>query len=683
MRDTIPLQDDPSVVVIGDAIGVTDALAPLTASGELRLRTAANVAEVLAQVDARGVAVVVCGADLTDVRLEDLAALLRRADEPPALLVEAAAMDAGVAALAESAGVVDVLVRPLAAGVVRAKIQLLVNAWRKERRAALITLLASRESQDQFRVMADCAPVLLWMSGLDARCHFFNAPWLRFRGRTLEEERDYGWAEGVHPEDFQLCMDTFMRAFAAREEFSMVYRLQRGDGAYRWVLDNGAPRYGGDGRFAGYVGSCIDITDRIEAERERERAYASELAARAEAERLSRLKDEFLATLSHELRTPMNAITGWSQLLAEGNLAPDVVTQAIESVHRNAQAQNRIIDDILDMSRIITGRMGLDVAPVELEPIVRDAIGALRLAAEAKRIQVEASLSPSAGLVSGDAVRLRQVVWNLLSNAIKFTPTGGRVIVDLARGGAFAEIRVRDSGIGIDPAFLPCVFDRFRQAQGGVNRSHGGLGLGLSIVRHIVELHGGTVEAASEGDGRGALFVVRLPIAAVRLGAGDREAAPSAGGRIEGAVAARGMLAGVDVLVVDDQPDVVQLVGFVLRRQGASVRGAATVEAAMTLWGEQSPDVVLSDIGMPDVTGYELIRRIRIEEARRRQIVPVPAIALTAHVRAEDRQQAFEAGFQEHMAKPVDTGALVALVARLVGRDAAATPAAERAETQP
>jgi PAS domain S-box-containing protein len=375
-----------------------------------------------------------------------------------------------------------------------------------------------KESEQRFRILADSAPVMIWMSGTDKLCTYFNKGWLDFTGRTMEQEMGNGWAEGVHKDDYERCLNTYTTSFDAREEFEIEYRLRRFDGAYYWIIDKAIPLYTSNGEFAGYIGSCLDITDRKRSEGEREYLLAREKAAREEAEAINRTRDEFLATISHELRTPLNAILGWTGMLRGGRLDEMTKVRALETVERNARSQAQLIEDMLEVSRIVTGKLRLDLRPVELAPIIQQAIEAIRPAADAKGVSLRIMLDANAGLVSGDSNRLQQVVWNLLSNGVKFTPKGGRVDIRLERIDSHVHITVSDTGEGINSAFLPHIFERFRQADGSLSRKHGGLGLGLSIVHHLIELHGGTVEATSNGEGQGSTFLVKLPVIITHAG---------------------------------------------------------------------------------------------------------------------------------------------------------------------
>jgi signal transduction histidine kinase/ActR/RegA family two-component response regulator len=417
---------------------------------------------------------------------------------------------------------------------------------------------------------------------------------------------------------------------------------------------------GGTGLLLGSI-----ITERNRAEQQREEFLAREQEARREAEvaRLqaqaaNRLKDEFLATVSHELRTPLNAVLGWSRLLGDGKLDPDDTARALQTIQRNAVAQAQIVDDLLDVSSIVTGRLRLSMGPVELAPAIEAAVDSVRPAAQAKEIELAVDLERGIGRVDGDPGRLRQVVWNLLTNALKFTPRAGRVELRLERIESEVEITVSDNGQGISATFLPHVFERFRQADGSTKRAHGGLGLGLAIVRHIVELHGGTVEASSPGEGLGAVFRVRLPVRSARA---DASAPQSSGAGLPAEGPAS--LDGIRVLVVDDDADTCQMLSLALAAKGAEVKTATVVGQAMEELKHWRPHVLVADIAMPNEDGYVLIQAIRaLEDGEAGRI---PAIAYTAYTRGEDRMRCLAAGYQMHIPKPADPGELAAAISSL------------------
>lgn len=409
-----------------------------------------------------------------------------------------------------------------------------------------------------------------------------------------------------------------------------------------------------------------DISERKRAEEERSQLLASERAARGAAERASRMKDEFLATLSHELRTPLNAIVGWSHLLLQGNNDADDLKRGLSTIERNARVQAQLIEDLLDMSRIISGKLRLDVQRVAPVIFVEAAIDSVRPAVEAKGIRLEKMLDPLAGPVAADPSRLQQVVWNLLSNAIKFTPKGAKIQVILERVNSHIELTVADTGQGIAPEFLPFVFDRFRQADASTTRKQGGLGIGLAIAKQLVELHGGSIRVTSLGEGQGSTFVVQLPLTVVHAQADEGEHLHPRAARTAGVDGPRVQLQGVKVLVVDDEQDARELIKRILLESKAEVLTAGSAAEALPILQAQKPDVLLSDIGMPHVDGYDFLRQVRsmnVERGGR-----IPAIALTAFARSEDRTRALMSGYQVHVAKPVEPGELVATVASVVGR---------------
>lgn len=412
---------------------------------------------------------------------------------------------------------------------------------------------------------------------------------------------------------------------------------------------------------------AYEIRQRQRAEEERAQLLIQEQQARAEAEKLNRLKDEFLSTVSHELRTPLNAILGWSHILRTSKVDEARMYRALGTIERNARSQAQLIDDLLDISRIITGKIRLNVQSLDLSPIIEAAIETVQPAADAKAIRLQSVLDPAAGPVLGDAERLQQIIWNLLSNAIKFTPKTGRVQIGLQRINSHVEIIVTDTGQGISAEFLPYVFERFRQADNSITRSIGGLGLGLAIVRQLVELHGGTVHADSAGEGQGATFVVKLPLIAVGPKVTEPERVhPAVGGSL--AIEGLPQLDGLQVLIVDDDADMRDLLAFTLEAYGARVAAAASADEAIStlLQAPLSIDVLISDIGMPETDGYTLLRRVRALSSD--QGSRIPAIALTAYARTQDRRAALLAGFQSHVAKPVEPAELIAVIANLTGR---------------
>jgi PAS domain S-box-containing protein len=688
---------------------------------------------------------------------------------------------------------------------------------------------ALRQSEQQYRYLADAMPQIVWTARPDGFLDYYNRRWFEYTGMTLEQTQGWGWQPALHPEDVERSLRRWATSVQTGNVFEIEYRFRRAsDASYRWHLARAVPLRDAEGRVVKWFGTATDIDDQKRASetarfmaeasetlvssldyqttlatlghlivprfadwcmidlieddgtirrtlshrdpskeelgRELSRRYppdtsisvgparvfrtgqpeiyteipeellrgvardaehlrllrelglksyicvpmlargrtlgtitlvlaesgrnysssdlgfAEDLSHRAalavdnarlyrRMEEANRAKDEFLATLSHELRTPLTSILGWARLLSGENFDPKMMRRALETIERNARAQTQLIDDLLDVSRIITGKLRLSVRPLELASIIESAVDSIRPAAEAKKIGVRLLTDPSVSPVLGDPDRLQQVIWNLLSNAVKFTPEEGSVEVRLGRSGNYAEIAIRDTGQGINPEFLPYVFDRFRQANGAITRTHGGLGLGLSIVRHLVELHGGAIRAESAGQGRGSTFILRLPLLVNESRrqtqtSSDTDANASARRLpFEGCTS----LEGLSVLVVDDDEDTRRLLSTLLEGCGAKVSLASSASEALEAFQRSVPDVLLSDIGMPNEDGYELIRRIRAlspgEGGR------TPAAALTAYAGSENRARAIEAGYQLHIPKPIEPSELTNVVARLAGRN--------------
>ena len=491
--------------------------------------------------------------------------------------------------------------------------------------------------------------------------------------RSLRHDRIFGydsllpnWSydiflNHVYPEDRELVDRSFQHTFSTAEDWDFECRIIRLDRSIRWIWAKGSVYRDPDGNPIRLMGIVTDITDRKQAESEREQLLKREQEARAEAEAANRMKDEFLATLSHELRTPLNAMLGWTTLLRTRKFNEATTARALETIDRNTKSLQQLIEDVLDVSRIITGKLRLNICPVEIVPIIEAAIETVLPAAEAKNIQIDLGLDASVGAILADANRLQQVFWNLLTNAVKFTPKGGRVEVRLDRINSRIQVRVSDTGQGIAPDFLPYVFDRFRQADSSSTRSHGGLGLGLAIVRHLVELHGGTVRAESQGEGKGATFIVDLPIRAVRIQASESE-------QLQPQVTSEPQmcalsLEGLRVLVVDDEADARELLTTILTQYGAKVTAVATAGEALETIQKSQLDVLVSDIGMPGEDGYTLIRKIRAIDPN--QGGKIPAVALTAYAGVQDQRQTLSAGFQIHLPKPVNPSQLATAIANL------------------
>jgi PAS domain S-box-containing protein len=526
-----------------------------------------------------------------------------------------------------------------------------------------------RQSEERFRLMIEgVRDYAIFMLDPQGHVASWNGGAEAIKGYKAEEIIGKHFSVFYPDEDIKRDKPGFeLRVAAEVGRFEDEGWRLRKDGTRFWANVLITALRNKDGALVGYGKVTRDLTERKKAEEQRLQ-LAREQVARTEAEAASRAKDEFLATISHELRTPLNAILGWGRMLRKSKLNEENFNRGLDTIERNAKLQAQLIEDLLDVSRIISGKLRLTVMPVELSPIIEAAVDSLRPAADARDIRIQVLLDSHAGLISGDPDRLQQVVWNLLSNAVKFTDKGGRVQVRLQRINSHVEIAVSDTGKGIAPEFLPYVFDRFRQADSSISRMHGGLGLGLAIVRHLVELHGGAVQAQSPGERMGATFTVQLPVI-IAHGSGRfvldaDEVNPSRAG-LQGDFSPSPSLEGLSVLVVDDELDARDLMTVILEERHARVTTVASPAEAYETLEWLRPDVIISDIGMPGEDGYSFIRNVRMKEARERQGWR-PAIALTAHARVEDRLRALSAGYQAHVAKPVEPAELVAVIASLV-----------------
>ncbi|BAU66798.1 multi-sensor hybrid histidine kinase [Stanieria sp. NIES-3757] len=522
---------------------------------------------------------------------------------------------------------------------------------------------ALKESEERFRQMAETISDIFWMMDVKQKqILYINPAFERIWGRSPEQlyqRLEAGYAY-IHPEDRERVVFTLDQALETNG-FEIEYRIIRPDGSIRYLHERGFVVPNEQGQLTRLVGVAQDITYRKHAEHEREQLLQREQLARQEAERANRIKDEFLAILSHELRSPLNPILGWAQLLQMSRLNSDQMAEGLATIERNAKLQTQLIDDLLDVAKILRGKLSMKMASVNLAFVIEAAIGTVRTAAMAKSIQLQVEL-PQVGQIFGDAARLQQIIWNLLSNAIKFTPNHGRVDIQLSLLAnqsstiqvKYAEIIIRDTGKGIKPDFLPYIFESFRQEDASTTRNYGGLGLGLAIVRYLVEAHGGTIWADSKGEGQGATFTVRLPLLVSQPTSHQSEQV----------LKQELDLTGIRILTVDDEPDARKLLTVLLTQYGAEVLSVASAGEVLANLESFQPDVLVSDIGMPNVNGYSLIEQIR--DLSPQQGGQVPAIALTAYAREEDRQQAFTSGYQWHINKPLEPEQLVQAVMSLV-----------------
>jgi PAS domain S-box-containing protein len=524
-----------------------------------------------------------------------------------------------------------------------------------------------RESERKLRELADTMPQIIWTASPDGTTEYFNRRWYEFTGNANGDVSVESWKKVLHPDDLDRTLTSWQKAVETGGDYEIEYRfLDHKSNRYFWHLGRAVPVREKDGTIARWYGTCTNIDAQKKAEADRDRLVASERMARNIAESASRMKDNFLATLSHELRTPLNAILGYAQLIRKkGALDSKFVESSVAIIERNARIQADLISDLLDMSRIVSGKIHLEIKTVDLEQLIKDVISSMQPAAEAKDINIKVKISPRLESVPGDPTRIRQIFWNLLSNAIKFTPRAGEVRISAERQASWVEIRVSDTGQGISKEFLPYVFDTFQQADTSTSRRFGGLGLGLSIVRHLTELHKGTVEARSEGENSGTTFIVKFPAASREflMNGKAKEKEEGFPNDRSNTGSAPFSLRGIRVLVVDDEPDARSLVELILKERDATVVTAGSAKEALQQLKKSRHDILISDVGMPDQDGYELISKVRALPAEDGGLIP--AIALTAFARIEDRRKALVSGFQVHLPKPIEPEELTAVVANL------------------
>lgn len=524
------------------------------------------------------------------------------------------------------------------------------------------------EKKQRYRALVDGLPLPVWVIGADGKVQFVNSLFETFFGTPASREHLQMWSNFLHPADQAGFEHLIQRAFSERVELTSLVRGRRADGQWRWLEISLVPRFSRMGRYLGMAGNSRDVTDRRELEQANEQLLRSERVARSVAESTARLKDEFMATISHELRTPLTTVLGWSEMLMQRVQPEDANYKGLKVITTSAQALKRLIGDMLDLSGMLLGKLKLDMEVLDLASEVRDAVRSLDLAAAERRLQVKMYLPDTPCLVLGDQTRLQQVLWNLLSNAAKFTDEGGVIDISLDKASSNYRLRITDSGVGIAEEFLPHLFSRFRQADGTTTRRYGGLGLGLSIVQQLVDLHGGTVTASSPGIGAGATFNVLLP-ALARSGQPARASRGSRKTVIQAVGTDSDALSSLRLLLVDDQKEIIELLRQSLERHGAQVHTAGSAAEALRMIGGSDHaryDVVLSDIGMPGMDGYGMVHTIREELGLPATVLPI--IAVTALARSDDRQRALDNGFQAHVTKPCNLAVLLAEIRAVLPR---------------
>ena len=679
LTDDIALRAEPpapvNVLLVDDRHDKLLALESILADTGVQVMTARSGHEALRALLRHEFAVILLDVKMPQLDGFETAGLIRgrpSTEKTPIIFLTAASeLEAGMSR-GYALGAVDYIQLPVQPEVLRAKVSVFVELFRRRERVRELAerrrLREEREHTQRLAEAADrldfetrrnrfftLAPDLLAIADLEGRLLQLNSSWQRTVGFAHDELRARSVADFLHPEDREAFVEQLRELAEGAPAARFENRHRHADGSYRWLSWTAAAF-----REEGLVYLFArDVTFRKLAEESR-LELVREQEARKAAERDNELKDQFLATLSHELRSPLTPILGWATMLRNEQVAPGEVAHALEVIERNARLQAQLIEDLLDVSRIVTGKFRMETTPVDLRSVVEKGLDAVRPAADRRRIHLAVDLGPGPVSVLADPERLQQVVWNLAANAVKFSSEGGTVHVRVEADGEAARLSVRDEGVGISPDFLPHAFEHFKQASEGSTRTHGGLGLGLAIVSHIVQAHGGSVAAESGGVGKGATFTVVLPrVVEVELppSVSDEPATPAFGSTL---------LGGRKLLVVDDEADVRDVLSHVLGRYGARVTTAASVAEALAHFDADSPDMVVSDIGMAGEDGYALLERVRA--LRTRDGRPVPVVAVTAYATPVDAARIRESGFRAHLVKPVDPRIVVeTVVAALLG----------------
>jgi PAS domain S-box-containing protein len=645
---------------------------------------------------------------LLDVQMPDLdgfevATLIRqrqRSRETPIIFLTAFSTSEQFMFKGYALGAVDYLMKPLAAPILQAKITVFIDLFKKtealkqktealkqkthmlqQQTERLVALNAElQHSEERFRLLSDCSPLGVFVTNPDGQCVYTNPRFLTVCDSKSNWQADQTWLQAVHAADLADAETSWAAYLQDAQEYSQEFRFQLEDGSIRWVHIRSTRMLSKQGKFLGHVGTLEDVTGRRQAEAAQAQITREQLA-RQEAEAANRMKDEFIAILSHELRTPLNSMLGWSRLLRHRKCDETTTARAIETIERNAISQAKLIEDILDVSQIVRGKLQLTCLPTNLRPIIQAALETVQPLADAKEIALKAHFTESSACqVMGDSVRLQQVIWNLLTNAVKFTPEQGVVEVrlsvvenlshfetdcktncepELPIPQSYAQIQVSDTGIGISPEFLPHVFDRFRQADSTTTRTHGGLGLGLAIVRYLVEQHQGIVKVESPGVGQGTTFTLKFPLLQM-----DRQESKGNDTNQLLILPATLPLDHMQVFIVDDDEDTLGFLSFLLQNQGAVVTTATSGVETLSKLVSLQPAILLCDISMPDMDGYTLMHRIRTQLPEPQ--AHIPAIALTAHAGLSIKEQALAAGFQKHLPKPIEPETLIQEILQLV-----------------
>jgi PAS domain S-box-containing protein len=686
-----------NILLVDDQPENLVALEAILGDLDARLVTSTSGAEALRHLLQEDFAVILLDVQMPEMDGFEVATLIRhrqRSRDTPIIFLTAFSSNEQFMFKGYALGAVDYLIKPIAPNILLSKVAIFIELFKKnealrhqtqalqrqtqalQQQAAQLELINAelQLSEERFRLLSTCSPVGVFLTDTQGYCVYTNPRFEAICWGEAAGTSQGSWLGSVHSEDCERAQATWGDFLEKGQEYCQEFRFQLKTDELRWVSVRSARLVGDHKRFLGYVGTLEDITERKQAEAANAQIIR-EQAAREEAETANRMKDEFIAVLSHELRTPLNSILGWSHLLQAGNLDPQKADYAISTIERNAIAQKQLIEDILDVSQIVRGKLQLHRQPLNLTAIAQTALETVRPAAEAKGIILIDNVIDSDRLeVMGDALRLQQVIWNLLTNAIKFTPRQGQVTLQLSATPAlpttllplappapagYAQLQITDTGLGIAADFLPHIFDRFRQADSSTTRSHGGLGLGLAIVHHLIDQHQGRVWADSPGLDQGSTFTLALPL--VPAPAPPDAPTPTSVVPPVGPQA----LAGLSVVIIDDDTDTRDYLTFLLETAGAVVATAATATAGLHLLTSSQPSLLFCDISMPDMDGYTLLQTVRTQfPAPQAQ---VPAIAITAHARLSDQAEALKAGFQRHLPKPIDPEGLITTILQVTG----------------
>lgn len=677
MTEEHPLvRNKPKILLVDDRSEGLLALDAVLKSSDYNLLKASSGEEALVVAAKNDLAVILLDVQMPGMDGFETAERLKQmpqCKDVPIIFITAIDYDDKYLNRGYQAGAVDYVFKPFEPFILRSKVAVFVELHKKtlelaenasriqemerdERHRQLAK--QELESLQKYRHLTEAIPIVIWQADAKGEIIYFNPAWFEFTGKSKDSVNTQMFLDSVNDEDVPDVESVWKENLLAIQPFEIEARI-KGKDKEHWHVIRCVPELGPNNAVLGWVGSCTDIDDRKKAHEDRKHLLLLEQRSREEAENANRTKDEFLATLSHELRTPLNVVVGWSELLLSSDFEKKLFDEGLKGIHRNAHAQAALVNDLLDVSRIITGKLRCDMVLMNVRSLLEESLRSLQLAAISKGIIVTSEIE-NLRPISGDYGRVKQIISNILSNALKFTPKNGKITVKAKTDNGFVQIEVQDTGQGIEPEFLSQVFERFRQQDSRTTRAHGGLGLGLAIVRFLVENHGGEVEAFSEGRDKGSKFVIRFPAADAEMSEKNLLIDTNLYNYPKKSISQN--LKGLEILAVDDVPDSVQLLSLHLGLAGAIVRTATSAKEALGKFLEKAPDLLISDIAMPNEDGFSLIRKVRGSGSEGKN---VRAIALTAFARQEERKVILEAGFDEHFPKPIEAEKLISLIQQL------------------